>query len=133
MVGAVRIPGLDQPDVKEPVLLEAARGGASIRGTLRLADGHEAGDRGVVFVIARGASSGPPLAVVRLPLGSFPVEFEIGPKDVMIPGREFKGPITLSARIDRDGNPLSPSPDDLNASLPEPVQPGATGIELILE
>jgi hypothetical protein len=87
----------------------------------------------VLFVIARGSGGGPPLAVKRLPVGPFPLEFEIGPADVMMAGRPFAGPITLTARVDRDGNPLTRDPDDPTAELPAPIEPGAADVELRLE
>jgi hypothetical protein len=50
----------------------------------------------------------------------------------MIAGRAFAGPITLSARIDRDGNPMTRDPGDAAAALEAPVEPGASGVELML-
>jgi hypothetical protein len=96
-------------------------------------DGVAAGGEGVLFVIARSEGGGPPLAVKRLPIGPFPLAFEIGPADVMIAGRPFSGPITLSARVDRDGNPMTRDPGDALATLPAPVEPGARDVELRLE
>ncbi len=110
----------------------AAAGGPAIRGTLRLADGQAAPAGGVLFVIARAQPAGPPLAVVRLPVGPFPMAFEIGPGDVMIPGMPFAGEIRLTARIDADGDPLTRSPGDLNAGLDAPVRPGAADVGLTL-
>jgi hypothetical protein len=95
-------------------------------------EGVAAGGDGVLFVIARSAGGGPPLAVKRLPIGPFPLAFEIGPADVMIAGRPFAGPITLSARIDRDGNPLTRDPGDAGATLPSAIEPGARDVELLL-
>ena len=67
----------------------------------------------------------------RLPIGPFPLEFEIGPEDVMIQGLPFAGPITLSARIDRDGNAMTRDPGGATATA-GPVEPGAEGVELRL-
>jgi hypothetical protein len=60
------------------------------------------------------------------------MEFEIGPGDVMIPGRRFEGAITLTARLDTDGNASSSGPNDLQGAAPSTVQPGTTGIEIVL-
>jgi len=107
--------------------------GAEIRGTIRLAEGVEAGS-GVLFVIARGPSAGgPPLAVRKLDTARFPVEFSIGPSDVMMPGVRFAGPISLTARLDRDGNPMSRDPSDLAGSAEGALQPGATDVEIVLK
>lgn len=132
----LRVPGLESPVPRAPALatpLAPTTGaGPAIRGTLRLADGVADPVGGVLFVIARSGGGGPPLAVVRLAPGPFPMDFAIGPEHVMIPGRSFDGPITLTARVDLDGDPISRDPDDLTAAAPSPLQPGATGIDLVL-
>lgn len=127
----VRIPGLQNPVPREPQLTRPAAGGV-IRGTVSLAAGVEAPGQGVLFVIARTPGGGPPLAVKRLPVSSFPLAFELGPADVMLRGRPFQGPILLTARIDRDGNPLTREAGELVAELPQPLEPGATGARLVL-
>jgi len=111
----------------------AGAAGAPIRGRVVAGEGVAAGGEGVLFVIARSSGGGPPLAVKRLSIGPFPLAFEIGPADVMMAGRPFSGPISLTARIDRDGNPLTRDPGDPVAMLPAPVEPGAADVELRLE
>ena len=142
----VRIPGLEQGKPRPAVPRMAGRGasapgasapraqvpGAEIRGTLELAAGAEAGGPGVLFVIARSGAGGPPLAVKRLPVGPFPLEFSLGPADVMMQGRPFEGQITLTARVDRDGDPMTRGEADLSGSAPGPVTPGQTGISIRL-
>lgn len=138
----VRIPGLElpAPSAADPnaALAGAMRGtaaqavGDSIRGTLRLAPGVAGPGEGVLFVIARAPSGGPPLAVKRLELGSFPMDFEIGAADAMLPGRPLEGEVQLSARIDRDGNPMTRSPEDLVAEIQGSVRVGAGAVELVL-
>lgn len=139
----VRVPGLENPvpRARMPMGPPETAGGvpgsaadaAPIRGSIVAGDGVEAGGEGVLFVIARSAAGGPPLAVKRLPVGPFPLAFQIGPADVMMAGRPFTGPITLSARVDRDGNPLTRDPTEPIAELPAPLEPGATDVELRLE
>ena len=124
----VRIPGLENPVPRSGA---ARLGGDNIRGTVRLAKGLAAPSGGVLFVIARSQGGGPPLAVKRLPAGPFPMAFQIGAADVMVQGRPFKGPIHLSARIDSDGQPLTRDPSDPAAEA-QLLEPGATGIELVL-
>ena len=138
----VRVPGLETPAPRAAMPLgppeEGARTGAAspgsgdpIRGTITL-EGGEAGGA-VLFLIARMPDApGPPLAVKRLPVGPFPLEFEIGPEDEMIKGRPWVGPIALTARVDKDGDPLTRDPDDYAAELASPVDPGASGVELRL-
>lgn len=131
----VRMPGLSRPESRVAPLgrSPAAPGaGGDLRGRIVLGAGVEANEQGTLFVIARGPEPGPPLAVKRLPAGPFPLEFSLGAGDVMIPGREFRGPIVLSARLDLDGNPLTREPGGLAAQLDAPVEPGTSDLELVL-
>lgn len=91
-------------------------------------------DGGVLFVIARpqGARGGPPLAVLRIPAPRFPLDFSIGPENVMIPSMRFAGPIALSARLDADGNAMTRGPEDVSSPVEAPLSPGETGIRLLL-
>jgi hypothetical protein len=138
----VRVPGLESPVPRATMPLgspDAASGertgvvsGKPIRGTIRIAAGAQPSGA-VLFLIARTPGQpGPPLAVKRLPVGPFPLVFEIGPEDEMIKGRPWDGPIALSARVDSDGDPLTHTASDASAELAEPVQPGAEGVELQL-
>ena len=66
-----------------------------------------------LFVIARRGESGPPLAVVRRPVGAWPQELEISDADAMLPGIQLAGggPIRLIARISQQGQPIAASGD----------------------
>jgi hypothetical protein len=88
----------------------------------------------VLFVIARpqGARGGPPLAVLRIPNPDFPLEFSIGPENVMIPSMRFEGAISLSARLDADGNAMTRGAGDLSSVVQESLAPGTTGVQLLL-
>jgi hypothetical protein len=152
--GPVRIPGLGNPSAQGRVLASSpSRGettmaprapsgappapprasrGAPIRGTVRFGAGISTPPTAAVFVTARPAAGGGLLAAIQLPASDLPRAFEIGPTDVMVQNRPFQGPIVLEARVDVDGDPLTRSPDDLVASLPSPVEPGATEVELVL-
>lgn len=90
--------------------------------------------QGVLFVIARpqGMTGGPPLAVVRIADPTFPVAFAIGPGDVMIPTMQFAGPISLTARLDADGNAMTRGEGDLASDEASGLEPGATGVALVL-
>jgi len=137
----VRVPGLENPAPRarmpmgppETGAIDEAPSGPPIRGSVIAGEGVAPGGEGVLFVIARSAGGGPPLAVKRLPVGPFPLAFELGPADVMMAGRPFAGPISLTARVDRDGDPLTRAPDEPTAELAAPVEPGAEGVELRLQ
>ncbi len=91
-------------------------------------------DGGVLFVIARpqGVRGGPPLAVLRIPSPDFPLEFTIGPENVMIPSMRFAGAISLSARLDEDGNAMTRGAGDISSPVEESLSPGATGVRILL-
>ena len=111
--------------------------GASIRGRIEVAPElrKDVGAGSVLFLIARSsaATGGPPLAVRRFASPSFPLEFEIGPQNVMIPSMRFEGPIQLTARLDSDGNAMTRLPGDLQGASSTPLSPGAEGALLTLD
>ncbi|MEM7412239.1 MAG: hypothetical protein AAF430_18570 [Myxococcota bacterium] len=116
----------------------ASRGsdGPPIEGSVVLAPevADDANPRAILFIIARRGGGGPPLAVKRIPRPSFPVSFQLGPEDKMIQQMPFVGPITLTARLDADGNATSREPGDLMGSgVDGPVDTGATGVVIRLD
>jgi hypothetical protein len=117
--------------------VQAAESDASITGTIALSPGlaGSAPAGAMLFVIARpaGVGVGPPLAVQRIPAPRFPVEFEVGPDDVMIPTMRFEGEIDLAVRLDSDGNAMTKQPGDLSGAASAPLRPGASGVAIILD
>lgn len=116
----------------------AAAGGAAtetIEGTLELAPdlAGRVPPGAVLFVVARTAQSGPPLAVVRIADPSFPLRFSIGPSDRMIQSVPFAGEIQLSARVDADGDAMTRNPGDLRGSSGIPHAPGDRGVTLLID
>jgi len=67
----------------------------------------------VIWVIVRsaGSTSGPPEAVKRVPLGSFPVKVDLTASDSMM-GQPLPAKMRIEARIDSDGNPMTKDPRD---------------------
>ena len=109
-----------------------------IEGTVRLDPGRAApaGGRATLYIVARsaGAGGGPPLAVKRIAGPKFPVSFSLGPGDVMMPGTAFEGPLELSARLDRDGDPLTREPGEPAGVYDgNPVTPGARNVTITLK
>lgn len=109
--------------------------GAPIQGTVVVADA--LADRlpqgAVLFVVARRGSAGPPTAVKRVASPRFPFDFVIGPADRMIATMPFEGPLTITARLDGDGNATTRQPGDLQGAVPTAVAPGANGLLLTLD
>ncbi len=110
------------------------RPGAPIRGRASLAESVGAAE-GTLFIIARlqGATGGPPLAVLRVPNPVFPVDFEIGPDQVMIPSMKFEGLIDLGARLDADGDAMTRDAGEPRTQESQVVAPGTLGVELVLQ
>jgi cytochrome c-type biogenesis protein CcmH len=113
----------------------AAESGPPIEGTVRLASGLEgrvpAG--AVLFIIARRGDAGPPLAVKRIREPGFPLDFTLGPEDRMIQSIPFAGPLRISARVDSDGNAMSRNPGDMSGAAGSDVQPGARGVDVVID
>ncbi len=108
---------------------------AAIEGTLELAPNlmGRVPPGAVLFVIARTAEGGPPLAVVRVAEPRFPLRFSIGPDDRMIQSMPFAGEILISARVDADGDAMTRSPGDLRGASGSPNAPGDRGVTLLID
>ena len=104
----------------------------SIGGVVQLHPGSTIPPEAALFLIAKGPGSGPPLAVRKLPVGPFPMPFEIGPENVMHQGARFVGPIFLGARVDADADAGTTSESDLVAIANQVLEPGASGVLLTL-
>jgi hypothetical protein len=66
-----------------------------------------------LFLIARseGSQRGMPLAVKKIEEIKLPYSFSLGQSDVMLPGAVFDGPMTIFARLDKDGDAAANSGD----------------------
>jgi tetratricopeptide (TPR) repeat protein len=84
---------------------------------LNLARGVRLPSSGFIFITARnvGVTSGPPVAVKRIPLGSFPMMVDITAADSMM-GQQLPPRVRIEARVDSDGDPLTRSAEDLSAA-----------------
>ena len=88
-------------------------------------------ENGTLFVFVRpeGVEGGPPLAVKRMPLAGFPQNFTISEKDAMRSTARFEGNLTLTVRVDQDGDARA-APGDIEGSVV--TQAGVLGLELVL-
>jgi cytochrome c-type biogenesis protein CcmH len=89
-----------------------------------------------LFIIARpaGAAKGPPLAVRKIDRPVFPLSYSLGPENVMMQGVPFTGTITITARLDKDGNPTTRQPGDLTGDYKKnPVAVGSKNIDIVLD
>ncbi len=71
-----------------------------------------------VFVIVRAGAGGPPLAVKKVLVSSFPVEVVVSDADVMLPGNSLalSDDISVMARLSRSGDAM-PSLGDIESDL----------------
>lgn len=110
-------------------------GGPAIAGTISLAPRltGRVPEGGILFVIARkGAGAGPPFAVKRIVGPHFPLQYRLGPEDVMMAGSRFQGPLRLSAHLSASGRAGPPQPGDLLGEHAGEVQVGARGVDIVL-
>lgn len=109
-----------------------------ITGQLKLAAGIDGKIRptDVMFVMARqyveGGAPGMLVAVQRYENVTLPLEFKLGPENVMVQGTPFTGPFVIQARLDRDGDAMSKGPDDLYAQSTQPIAAGTSALALEL-
>lgn len=107
---------------------------AIVSGTVETAPGIQIKGSGSLFIISRKADKpfGPPLAVKNVSDPILPLEFRLSQANVMMQSNIFSGTISLTARFDRDGNPMTTAAGDIVADLMPSVKVGTTGIKLIL-
>lgn len=101
----------------------APAAGKSVTITLEL-DPAAAQKTGTLYVIARNPMGGPPAAVKRMQVTSFPVTLQLSAADSMM-GQPFPDKFRLEARLDSDGDVATKPPTDPSA-MQNDVVPGAT-------
>jgi len=117
---------------------EAAPAGPPIEGVLELpaARKKDVAPTDTIFLVARTVSDTPGVrgslvAVKRFTATGFPIAFVIGPQDMMIPGGAFSGELTLTARVDKDNDPMTRKKGDVFGSA-DHVKAGAKGVKVVL-
>lgn len=110
----------DAPAAPAPA---TAAGERSVTVTLEL-DPSAAQKAGILYVIARNPMGGPPAAVKRVQVTTFPVTVQISAADSMM-GQPLPDKFRLEARLDSDGDVATKPPTDPTA-MQNDVVPGAT-------
>jgi hypothetical protein len=72
------------------------------------------------------------VAVKRFTANSFPIDFTLGAADMMFQNGAFEGDLTLSARVDKDGDPMTRKKGDVFGTI-DRVTVGAKGVDLKLD
>jgi cytochrome c-type biogenesis protein CcmH len=111
----------------------AGQGGATLGGTISVAPelrGHlAAGD--TLFIILR-KGPGAPFAVKRIQRPQFPMQYQVGPEDVMMAGTPFEGQVTVSARVSKTGGAGPAEPGDLEGEHPGSVAVGSRAVDIVI-
>ena len=114
---------------------KAASGGATLRGVVDIAPALKAklAPQDVVFLFARSAGGGAPVAALRSTADKFPMEFELNDAMAMNPDNKLSNfkEVSLTARVSKSGQPMGGS-GDLEGTL-SGVKVGATGIKLSID
>jgi len=92
------------------------------------------GAQTALFIIARSPEGGgPPVAVKKIERPTFPVAYSLGPENVMIRGAPFAGRLSVSARLDRDGDPMTREAADLIGEYKNnPVEAGSKNVDIVI-
>jgi hypothetical protein len=92
--------------------------------------------KAVLFIVAypAGSGGGPPLAVKKIDNPVFPLPYSLGPESVMMAGVSFSGKVTVSARLDKDGNAMTKEPGNLTGEYKKnPVEIGSQKVDIVLD
>jgi cytochrome c-type biogenesis protein CcmH len=110
--------------------------GPGIAGTISVASElrGRVSDEDTLFIIARKGTggSGAPFAVRRIAAPRFPLEYRLGPDDVMMAGMAFEGEFHLSARLSKSGTAGPAQRGDLEGEYPAQVKVGARGVDIVI-
>lgn len=116
----------------------APAAGATLSGRITLSPARK-GDvtpSDVVYLVARRMPDSPGtrgslVAVKRFTAASFPIEFTMSQADMMFKNGAFEGALTLSARVDKDGDPITRRKGDVFGTV-DGVKVGSSGVEIAL-
>lgn len=87
-----------------------------------------------IIVYSAGSTTGPPLAVKKIEHPVFPLPYTVGPENVMMPGLSLSGKVQVSARLDKDGNPMTKEPGNLTGEYKKnPVPVGSQNIDIVID
>ena len=113
-------------------------GAQTITGTITLDPARKADvtPTDVVYLVARRVADNPGargslVAVKRFTASSFPIEFSLSQADMMFKNGAFEGELTLAARVDKDGDPITRKKGDVFGTV-DHVKVGAAGVEVKL-
>ncbi len=115
--------------------------GGTLTGKIELDAGMKAKVKAgsVLFIIVRQDAGegqrGMLLAAKKVPVTGadmFPLNYTVGPQDVMMQGTQLGGNVRVEARVDQDGDAISKTPGDVVGALGKAVRVGAKGLDFTL-
>jgi len=92
--------------------------------------------KAVLFIVVyqAGSTGGPPLAVKKIDKPVFPLPYSLGSESVMMAGMPFSGKVTVSVRLDKDGNAMTKGPGDLTGEYQKnPAAVGSQNVDIVLD
>ena len=107
----------------------------SISGTIQIDPAllKQVRDTDTIFLIARPASGGPPVAVEKFAGRNYPYAFTLTEKNIMIPIENLDVPLNLTVRVDKDGDPMTKKPGDLAGTYEKnPVSLRSEGLTVLV-
>lgn len=122
-------PPLSGSETTMPMTATASTASQPVHITLSL-DPSTPSRGGIIYVIARGAEGGHPVAVRRIDTNDFPVTLDFGGTEDSMMGAPLPEKIRIEARLDSDGDAGTNDPADLRA-FADGVR-GGTAIEMRL-
>jgi hypothetical protein len=115
-----------------------APSGPPIEGTLELPASRkkDVAPTDTIFLVARTISETPGVrgslvAVKRFTASAFPIPFTLGPQDMMFGGGSFSGELTITARVDKDNDPMTHKKGDVYG-IADHVKAGSKGVKVVL-
>lgn len=103
-----------------------------VRGRIEVDSKLAVPENATLFIMGRPVEGlGPPVLVKRIQPVSFPLDFSLTGADRMMQGVAVPSDLTLSARLDQDGDAISRTPGDLTGEV-KGVARGTTDLTLLL-
>ena len=108
----------------------ASADSSRVGGVITLGKGMKFPQGAVIFISARPAAGGPPMAVKRIADAKLPLEFSLGQENSMM-GGQLAGDVELTVRASQVSDPLTRTPGDLFGTLK--THAGAEKLKVVLD
>lgn len=85
-----------------------------------------------MFIVAKNLG-GVPVAVHRIVNPAFPVNYTMGPADLVVPGTHPRDQLRVEVEMNTHGNVGSAVRGDLAGAHPNPVQSGSKSVHIVID